>query len=156
MFDKIIEFLTGGFATKLVETVRGYFPPSMSDAEKKEFELKLMEITNQHDLELLREVNSAEAEFNQRIKDMEGTASDLTRVPYLGSVILFLRGCQRPAFGMLVLVMDYQVFSGGWSIADGSRLESAFFAINILVLGFLFGERAVKNIMPIVQKMGEK
>jgi hypothetical protein len=156
MFDKIIEFLTGGFATKLIDTVRGFFPPSMSEAEKKEFELKLMEITNQHDLELLREVNAAEAEFNTRIKDMEGTASDLSKLPYLGSVILFLRGCQRPAFGILVLVMDYQVFSGGWNLSDGSRIESAFFAINILVLGFLFGERAVKNIMPLVQKMSEK
>jgi len=156
MFDKIIEFLTGGFATKLVDTVRAYFPPSMSDADRKAFELKLTEITHQHELELLQEVNSAEAEFNQRIKDMEGTASDLSKVPYLGSTILFLRGCQRPAFGILVLIMDYQIFSGGWNIPDGSRLESAFFAINILVLGFLFGERAVKNIMPIIQKMGGK
>lgn len=152
ILTKIIETLSGGFGSKLVETVRGYFPPSMSDAEKKDFELKLLDATHRHELELLEAAQSAEEEFNQRIKDLEGTASDLARIPILGPVMLFLRGCQRPAFGIFTLVMDYLVFSGSWAIAEGSRLEAAFFAINLLVLGFLFGERAVRNVLPLLER----
>ncbi len=153
MFDKIVNLLSGNLAGGIVDAVKAYFPPSMSEAEKKEFELRLTEITNRHEIELLKEVTGAEAEFNQRIKDMEGTASDLVKIPYLGAFMLFLRGSQRPAFGILVLVIDYQIFSGGWKVADGSSLTQMLFSINILVLGFLFGERAVKNVLPLIQKI---
>ena len=156
LFSKFISVLSGGFGTKIVDTVRDYFPPSMTDKEKSEFELKLLEASRAQELEFLEAVHAADAEFNQRIKDMEGTASDLTRIPILGSIILFLRGTQRPAFGIFTLVMDYLVFSGAWTIAEGSRLESAFFAINLLVLGFLFGERAVKNLMPLFDRYFKK
>ena len=94
----------------------------------------------------------ADGEFNQRIKDLEGTAADLRKIPVLGSIILFMRGCLRPIFGFFTLYMDYLVFSGAWIIEQGSRLESAFFAINLLVLGFLFGERAVKNLLPLFDR----
>ena len=100
--------------------------------------------------------HQAEAEFNGRIKDLEGTAADLKTIPVLGPVILFLRGCQRPAFGFFTLIMDWLVFSGAWTILSGSRLESAFFTVNLLVLGFLFGERAVKNVMPLFERMMER
>jgi len=146
----VIEALTGGFGSKLVETVRGYFPPSMSDAEKREFELKLLEVSHRQEIELLAAAQTAEAEFNRRIEAMEGTAGDLAKLPILGPIMLFLRGCQRPVFGFYTLIMDYLVFSGSWTIPEGSRLEAAFFAINLLVLGFLFGERAVRNVMPLL------
>ncbi len=150
LLTKVIDMLSCGFGAKIVETVKDYFPPSMSDSEKKDFEMKLLEAVHQHEIKLLAAANSANEEFNQRIKDLEGTASDLAQIPVLGTLMLFLRGCQRPAFGIFTLIMDYLVFSGAWTIEDGSRLESAFFAINLLVLGFLFGERAVRNIMPII------
>lgn len=149
---KLTNFLSGGLGSKIVGAVRDYFPPSMSDKEKREFELKLLEITHIQELELLKTVQVADAKFNQRIKDMEGTAKDLKTIPILGSIILFMRGCQRPAFGVFTLVMDYLVFSGYWQLPRDSRLESAFFAINLLVLGFLFGERAVKNVLPLFEQ----
>lgn len=152
VLSKLMNLLSGGFSSKIVDTVRDYFPPSMSDKEKREFELKLMEISQAQEIELLKAANTAEAEFNQRIKDLEGTAADLKQIPILGSIILFMRGCQRPIFGVFTLIMDYLVFSGAWIIEKDSRLESAFFAINLLVLGFLFGERAVKNVMPLFDK----
>ena len=152
IFNKIINLLSGGFGSKIVETVKDYFPPSMSDEEKKQFELKLTEIAHNQELELLKVVQVADGEFNQRIKDLEGTAADLRKIPVLGSIILFMRGCQRPIFGFFTLIMDYLVFSGAWIIEQGSRLESAFFAINLLVLGFLFGERAVKNVLPLFDR----
>lgn len=156
VFGTIINALSGGFGSKIVDTVRDYFPPSMTDQEKREFELKLLEASRVQELGLLEAAQAADAEFNQRIKDLEGTASDLIRIPVLGTIILFLRGTQRPAFGFFTLVMDYLVFSGAWTIAEGSRLESAFFAVNLLVLGFLFGERAVKNVLPLFDRYLKK
>ena len=114
--------------------------------------MKLTEIAHNQELELLKVAQIADGEFNQRIKDLEGTAADLRKIPVLGSIILFMRGCQRPIFGFFTLIMDYLVFSGAWNIEQESRLESAFFAINLLVLGFLFGERAVKNVLPLFDR----
>lgn len=55
--------------------------------------------------------------------------------------------------------MDFMVFSGAWKIDEfvkivgnntiGTNIESAFWMINFLVLGFLFGERAMKNVLPL-------
>lgn len=155
-FGKIVDLLTGGFGAKLVDTVSKYLPASMSEKEKKEFELRLLDAARTQEIELLRLTQTAEAEFNNRIKDHEGTASDLARIPYLGSLILFLRGTQRPLFGFLTLYVDYQVFSGAWTIPEGTVIENAFFAVNLLVLGFLFGERTVKNILPLLERYMKK
>lgn len=152
LFNKFVDVLSGGLGSKIVDTVQNYFPPNMTDKEKQEFKLKLLEASRVQELELLKIAQTADTEFNQRIKDMEGTAADLKQIPVLGSVILFMRGCQRPIFGFFTLIMDYLVFSGAWQIQENSRLESAFFAINLLVLGFLFGERAVKNVLPLFER----
>ena len=80
---------------------------------------------------------------------------------WLGRIVIFLRGAQRPIWGYFVLVMDIMVFSGRWNLvklaeqtktASMVDIQSAFWIINFLVLGFLFGERAVKNVMPLLQK----
>jgi hypothetical protein len=55
--------------------------------------------------------------------------------------------------------MDFMVFSGQWPLtgsttqnaANSLDLQSAFWVINFLVLGFLFGERAMRNVMPFFQ-----
>jgi len=156
ILNKIVNLLTGDFGAKIVGAIRDYFPPSLSDAEKRDFELKIMEITQAHEIELLKELNVAESEFNQRIKELEGTASDLRQIPVLGSIILFMRGCQRPAFGFFTLAMDCLVFGGYWTIQENSRIETAFLVINLLVLGFLFGERAIKNVIPLFEKYMKK
>jgi hypothetical protein len=54
--------------------------------------------------------------------------------------------------------MDVMVFSKRWDLSslagdskDMANLQSAFWVVNFLVLGFLFGERAVRNVMPLVK-----
>jgi hypothetical protein len=88
-------------------------------------------------------------ELNKRIAEMEGTASDLLALPFIGRIMLFLRGSQRPTWGFGVLYFDFMIFSEQWQLAEGTQ-ESAFWIINFLVLGFLFGERAMKNVLPLV------
>lgn len=140
ILNKIMDLITG--KNGIVSTVKQYFPPTMTETEKKELENKLQ-------IALMSKSMEVESEFNQRIKDMEGTTSDLKSLPVIGRLIIFLRGCLRPAFGFSTLIWDYQIFSGAWQLQD-EITKNAFFLINALVLVFLFGERAFKNIAPII------
>jgi hypothetical protein len=156
LFKKIVDIAGGDIFGKIVDTAKDYFPPSMSPQEKSDLQLKMSEVAHAQELSLLNATNHMEAEFNQRIKDMEGTASDLKTIPFIGPIIIFLRGLQRPVWGFATLYMDFKVFAGEWTLIDGSKQDLAFFAINLLVLGFLFGERAIKNVGPIIERMIKK
>lgn len=105
-------------------------------------------------LALAQLAQEAQAEFNKRIAELEGTASDLTKFGLLGRLVVFVRGCQRPVWGFATLYMDFMWFSGRWAELSQQQ-ESAFWIINLLVLGFLFGERAIKNLMPLITTMIE-
>lgn len=150
LFSKITNMLSGGVVETVADIAERWFPPSMSDAEKAALKLNIKAAEDAKDLRVLELANEADQEFNSRIKDMEGSASDLLALPVVGRIIIFLRGAQRPVWGFATLWLDYKVFSKAWDISGDPQLMSAFYVINILVLGFLFGERAIKNIMPIV------
>lgn len=150
LFTKIADFLGGSTVKTIADTVKAYFPPSMSEKEKAELGAEIARAEYAREIKLLSLANAADEEFNKRMRDMEGTAADLKAVPIVGHIIIFARGCQRPAFGIFTLIMDYQVMSGGWSIELQSPKGIAFVVINILVLTFLFGERAIKNVMPLI------
>lgn len=124
--------------------------------EKAELKLKIQQLEHSRVMELQRIALEAEQEFNQRIKDLEGTGTDLTQAGWIGRVVLFMRGAQRPIWGFIVMIMDVQVFSGHWQLESGSQMESAFYIINFLVLGFLFGERALKNVLPFFKELKAK
>mgnify|MGYP003136351778 CR=1 FL=1 len=163
LFSGIANFLTGGLGSKIVDTVVGQFPNKLSEEEKKELEAVAITATRNFELELLALAKDQDQEFNKRLREMEGTAKDLQQFGWLGKLVVFLRGLQRPLWGYGVLYMDFMVFSGKWSLTDfvslsggggvnlGENLESAFWVINFLVLGFLFGERAMKNVMPLLK-----
>jgi len=146
--EKITSVATGGLAKEVVDLVKNYWPPDMPPEKVREFELEAQRIESerQHAADLVG-VQQEQA-FNDRIRDMEGTASDLKSIPVLGSILIFFRGSQRPIWGFAVLVMDWYVFSGDWNLT--AKNEQALYVINLLVLGFLFGERAILNVMPLI------
>lgn len=148
--DKVLDFFGGGAVSTIASTVKSYFPPSMSDAEQAELQLRIEKAEAEKQRELLKLANEADREFNDRMKAMEGTASDLLALPVIGRLIIFARGAQRPTWGFATLYLDYKVFSGAWAITADPQLKTAFIVINLLVLGFLFGERAIKNLMPFI------
>ena len=172
-FGKIVDFISGGVGSKIVDTVAAHFPPDMSEKEKEQMKLVIAQASREYELELLRVAQKEQEAFNQRIKDLEGTAADLNQAGVLGRIILFLRGLQRPIWGFAVLYLDFMVFSGAWPVTKapsgqttnaageavaaaaggitGMDLQSAFWVINFLVLGFLFGERAMRNVLPFFQ-----
>ncbi|GAB6175948.1 hypothetical protein JCM16814_08390 [Desulfobaculum senezii] len=154
-----------GAVGSIIDAVQDYFPPSMSEAEKAQLSMRIKDAEHQRNMDLMDRAAQMVAAFNDRIKAMEGTAKDLAQFGLIGRVIVFLRGLQRPAFGFMTLWADVGVFTGRISITmqtpsmfrDGQLVPGswtpegvAFVGLNFLVLTFLFGERAIKNVMPIV------
>lgn len=152
-FSKIGNFLTGGLGDKIIETVKDYYPPSMSDSEKAQLEQAIKQSARKYELELLDIAQKEQFEFNNRIKQMEGTAKDLERFGIIGSLVVFLRGIQRPFWGFATFYLDNKWFFGSGEFSE--KQEAALMIINILVLAFLFGERAMKNITPLIARILE-
>lgn len=152
MLDKIASMFSGGLADTVMNGIKAYFPPDMSEEQKAAINLEIQKIEMQKQMQLNAAIADAEKSINERISQHEGTAKDLMSLPVVGRIIIFARGCQRPAWGFATMFGDYYWMSGKWGVLTETQ-ESALFAINMLVLGFLFGERAVKNVAPFIQQM---
>lgn len=150
ILSKAIGFLTGDFAKEAMGFVRDRWPPNMSEQQKKEMELLFRQSLSNTQLQAQKLGMEIDAEFNQRIKDLEGTATDLRTLPIIGSLIIFLRGVQRPLWGFATIYLDYMAFTGKFSVDFKSELGVVLIIINFLVLGFLFGERTLKNLVPVL------
>ena len=124
--------------------------------DKHNMKMEIKDAMHQKELELRELSLQAKEEFNQRIKDLEGTASDLKQAGFPGKVVLFIRGAQRPLWGFALMYADYAYFSGNWQIENNSQQGDILWLINILVLTFLFGERAIKNAAPYIDKIKNK
>ena len=137
--------LTGGLADTVYDAIKTYFPPDMPMEEKGKIMLDLKRLELEKKQQADQTLLDAEREITQRISELEGTAKDLRSLPVLGRIVIFARGCQRPIWGFFTIWLDYQWFTS-WTLSD--HQQKALIAINLLVLGFLFGERAVKNVAP--------
>jgi len=150
----ITDFVTGGLFKEVKSLVQDYFPPDMSPEKKAELQIKLGELEQSKVLQASQIVNDAEKSLTERIATLEGSAQDLRAIPIVGPVVIFLRGLQRPVWGYMTLYIDVMWFSGKWQME--SQQESAMWVINLLVLGFLFGERAVQNLAPLISDLMSK
>lgn len=158
-----LSMVTGGLSDRVADIVEGVVGEQLPPDKKAELRLALERETTERERVATAAASDAERNLTDRIAQLEGTAADLRAIPFLGPIILFLRGCQRPAWGFAVMFMDWKVFSAsgsssaGWSLPADGPITLAFLAINVLVLGFLFGERALKNVAPLIaQFLGTK
>lgn len=92
--------------------------------------------------------NDADKILTARMAVTEGTATDLTAVPYLGAAMLFVRGSQRIIISYGTAWIDWLWLSGALMLNDIQ--QRMLFTATLLVFVVLFGERAVKNIAPLV------
>lgn len=150
LFETIVDKFGGSIIGSVLDAVKSYWPPDVSPEKKAQFQEDMMKLDIERQKMLLTEAHNMAAEFNQQIKDLEGTATDLRSVPFLGNIMLFLRGAQRPIWGFATIYLDFMVYSKTWPIESGSQQAVGFVIINVLVLGFLFGERAVQNVIPYI------
>lgn len=145
-----LDIVNGNFGKKVANLIGDYFPDPV---KKAEIMAKLQELQLERQKAEDETVHVAAQDLNDRIAQYEGTAKDLLALPYIGRVIIFARGTQRPVWGFATLYFDWQLFANDLKLDE--QQTQLLWIINFLVLGFLFGERAIKNIMPLVVKFME-
>lgn len=150
----ISDFVSGGLFKEVKEVIKDYFPPDMSPQQQAELQIKLGELEQLKTQQASQLIMDAENNLTQRIATLEGSAQDLRAIPFVGPLVIFLRGLQRPVWGYMTLYIDVMWFSGKWKMED--QQESAMWIINLLVLGFLFGERAIQNLAPLISELMQK
>ncbi len=155
LLSKVTDFVGGSMFREIKEGVMAYFPPDMSPQQKAEAELKISEMLNEKQREANQALADAASQLDKRIAEQEGTAKDLLAMPVFGRIVLFLRGLQRPVWGFATMYMDQQWFFGDNGTFTEQQ-QTAMIVINVLVLGFLFGERTIKNLEPLIIKVFAK
>ncbi|MGF1878104.1 hypothetical protein L4D77_22690 [Photobacterium frigidiphilum] len=145
---KITDVIGGSLFGSVKELITDYFPPDMSPEKKAELRQKIDEMEFKKQIAILEAAADAEKTLNQRIAEQEGTASDLKQLPIVGRIVLFLRGLQRPMWGFFVMYLDFEWFTKAPTYTE--QQQSALIVINLLVLGFLFGERTITNLKPLI------
>ena len=153
MIGKIAEgvasFFGGGAGKEVVGFIRDRWPAKLSEADLAEIEADTDRREMEREKNVMAWANEQDQAFFTFTKEMEGTASDLKDVPFLGPIIIFLRGAFRPIFAYFTMYLDFMWFTtdtGHWS----DQQNTAMIVINIIVLVFFFGERTVKNLMPLI------
>ena len=152
MFSQLDQALAELTGAKLAAEIASRLPACVGPEEKTELEKEFTCLIDERLCDLKITKTALENEANQKIEALAQTTNDLEKVPFFGTIGLFLRGMQRPIWGFALLYIDLKVFSGAWSMTPDSQTESAFWLLNLLILGFLFGERAVRNVMPMVNR----
>ena len=148
---KLTEIVGGSLFKEAKEVVMAYWPPEASPEKRLELQAKLNEIELTKSRQIDQAIADAETRLTDRIAMTEGSAQDLRALPVIGPLVLFLRGLQRPVWGYATLYGDAMWFMGRWQL--NAQQESALWVINFLVLGFLFGERAVQNVAPLIAEL---
>jgi hypothetical protein len=152
MFEQIDEAVNKISSSQITKEILATLPTTVTDDQKKEITPKLEQIIERKVCDLKVARTDVECEVKDKIEKLAQTTKDLEKVPFFGGIGLFLRGMQRPIWGFSLLYIDLKVLSGGWTLPANSQTESAFWLLNLLILGFLFGERAVRNVMPMINK----
>lgn len=141
-------FLSGDFVGNAMEFVNKRWPADMSEQQKAQMQMVLEDMLHRQKMEFAEAARQDENAFNERTIAMEGTAKDLQVIPYVGALVIFLRGAFRPLFAYMTGYLDWVYLTQGMSWTE--RQETLLLAINLLVLVFFFGERAMKNVMPLI------
>ena len=154
MFNEIRTQLDKAFTIGAVDEIKKNIPSSVDPKDSEIIVANIKAALTCRVSQVMGTVENAEDEVNNQIESISNTTNDLKQLPRLGKIGLFFRGIQRPVWGFAVLYIDLMVFSGSgsWKIGQDSPISATFLALNILVLGFLFGERAIKNILPLLAK----
>lgn len=140
----------GGLPETIMGVVEAVTGTALPPEKRAELQIAIQQETTKREIAANDAAHQAEQAVTQRAAQLEGTASDLAQLGGVGKLVIGLRGVQRPLWGFSTLWLDFMVFSKAWPLEPESTQEMAFFAINLLVLGFLFGERTVKNLLPLI------
>ena len=149
-------FISGG--SEILSIVDKVLPDRLSEGERLKLQMEIDAAGADRKIKMLEVWNEQEAAFQEHVREMEGTAKDLKAIPILGHVMLFVRGIQRPLWTLATLWIDVSVLSGKWDLSatagsNGDQAWAILWVINVLTLTVLFGERALQNVMPLIEKL---
>ena len=136
----------------LVKTFANKFlSDKMSEAEKADIEMKA-------EMFVASEARNENSSFRSFIIEYEGSAKDYANIPYIGSLVMLLRGLIRPVFTISVMWWDMKivdaVLANKMTAGGTPQYFMAMIAgINIIVLIFWFGERSIQYIMPLLMPL---
>jgi len=107
----------------------------------------MTKIENEFQAHLLTEARKSNSAFRNFVLQYEGSADDYTKIRFFGPLLLVIRGLVRPLVTGAVMYFDFQYFT---VVESGAKvwpngMAQILLYMNIIVLGFWFGERAVKN-----------
>ena len=119
--------------------------------EKREFQLEVQKWAHEKEMQINNAANEAATVLDKRINEQEGTAKDLLQAGWLGRIVIFLRGLQRPVWGYSTIYFVWRYYIGG--LEHTQQNYNLTLTLILLVGGFLFGERAIKNVAPFIKDM---
>lgn len=151
LLSKVTDIIGGSLFGEVKELITDYFPPDLNPQQHAEMQQKIATLEHKKSMDINNALADQEKTLNKRIAEQEGTASDLKQLPVIGRIVLFLRGLQRPTWGFFAMYLDYNWFTISPDYTE--QQQTALIVINILVLGFLFGERTIKNLSPLIIKV---
>ncbi|HSV29413.1 MAG TPA: hypothetical protein VLL76_07635, partial [Candidatus Omnitrophota bacterium] len=112
----VLNAATSGLAGQIWDTIESALPDDMPPEKRAELKLQLERVAMEREIAGNQAAGEAERNLTERISVLEGTAKDLMAMPILGRLILFARGCQRPAWGFALMVIDYRIFDGSMKV----------------------------------------
>ena len=132
------------------------FITDKDEANRLLHEMQKLKSEQDHERQVLEAETSKELEleFSKRVTQMEGTAKDLQQFGILGKIVVFFRGMFRPLFSYGVAYWDWLYFTSGAQWTE--QQQTLLLTVNLIVLVFYFGERAIKNLAPLLTRMFTK
>ena len=134
----------------ITDIIFNKLPESVDEAERERIRSAIREAEHNREMGILDIFEERDLHFTKRVQGLEGTSGDLQQAGWPCRIVLFFRGVQRPFWGFVVLFMNYNVYVNGSAVPEG--LERLFTAVTLIIVMFLFGERAIKNVFPLFDR----
>lgn len=140
---------TGGIASQIIETVKDYFPPSLSDKERKQIEMAIEQSARDYELKIKSLAAQEDENFRDFMIKYEGKQKDNTKF------IQVIRGLVRPLITYAVDICYLYAFMSPLSFTHDQM--KTLFPLVIIVNAFWFGDRLIQKsgILDILSKKKE-
>jgi len=148
IFGEIAKLATGGIGGQVLDIIERQFPGKLTPQEQSELSVTLERMEMEREQQANNAIAEAERSLNERVAEYEGTASEIKDMWLVGPLVILMRSLFRPICSYVTLYLNFVYFT---SVNDWSpETTNLLVVIDVIVFGFWFGERAVKNVLPIV------
>lgn len=108
-------------------------------------EATMAEIKTDFDKHVITEAGKENSSFREFVLAYSGTMKDYKDIPVVGYMVILFRGLIRPAITVMAAYWTHLYITGAVGLEWTPDKVNLLKSIDLLVLFFWFGERAVKN-----------